>query len=62
MGLGLGLLRLKPADFWTMTPRELAAALQPFAQNRGATQPLPRQDLDRMMQKFPDHEKGPVLG
>ena len=56
MACGLGLLRLRPADFWAMTPRELALAL------KGAAGLLPvtggslhRADLDRLMHRFPDH-------
>ena len=30
MAAGLGLLRLPPAHFWSMTPRELGAALTSF--------------------------------
>ena len=40
MAAGLGLLRLRPADFWSMTPRELEAALRGLlgpAQPRHAT-------------------------
>ena len=28
MAVGLGAMRLSPADFWAMTPREFAAAMQ----------------------------------
>ena len=28
MGFGFGILRLAPAVFWAMTPRELAAAME----------------------------------
>ena len=53
MAAGLGRLRLPPAHFWAMTPRELAAAL------RGglglAVRPgLGRADLARLMARFPD--------
>jgi uncharacterized phage protein (TIGR02216 family) len=51
---GLGLLRLRPADFWAMTPRELALALKGAAglPARGATPD--RADLTALMQRFPD--------
>jgi uncharacterized phage protein (TIGR02216 family) len=54
MTAGLGMLRLAPEDFWSMTPRELDAAL------RGdfgvvATQPaMTRSDLAALMTAFPD--------
>lgn len=54
MAAGLGLLRLSPRDFWSMTPRELAAAL-------GAMSPeaAPRRDeLEAMMRAFPDRMDG----
>jgi uncharacterized phage protein (TIGR02216 family) len=41
-------LRLAPADFWAMTPRELALAL------KGAAGLPVRGDLDGLMQRFPD--------
>ena len=51
MAFGLGWLRLPPADFWAMAPRELAAAMAavappPSAPGRGV--------LDELMQRFPD--------
>jgi uncharacterized phage protein (TIGR02216 family) len=52
MRFGFGVLRLSPAAFWSMTPRELAQAI---AAHRGAVaQPLPRRAFEALMQKFPD--------
>lgn len=53
MGAGLGLLRLRPADFWAMTPRELAAALHGLG-GRASRAPMPRGELSRLMDRFPD--------
>jgi len=53
MALGLGTLRLSPASFWSMTPRELAATLDAFAGRRAAT-PLARADLAALLVRFPD--------
>lgn len=56
MAAGLGLLRLSPADFWAMTPRELAAATghraEPGAPDRAA--------LAALIKRFPDmhHRSG----
>ena len=52
MSLGLGLLRHASADFWSMTPRELACA----ATAHGWTQVLApdRRALDELMFLFPD--------
>lgn len=45
---GLGRLRLAPGHFWSLTPRELAAAL-------GAGEaPLARVELETLMKEYPD--------
>lgn len=53
MALGLGALRLSPSEFWAMTPRELTAALGPFAPSAAIDAPA-RADLDALMARFPD--------
>lgn len=53
MAAGLGLLRLPPAVFWSMTPRELAAALRGLLDPSSDT-PLPRTALAQMMSRYPD--------
>ena len=53
MATGLGLLRLPPATFWALTPKELAAALKAVLGPVGVTAPA-RSDLARLMQRFPD--------
>lgn len=52
MEFGLGRLRLSPADFWRMTPRELASAMRAFAGPERT--PLGRAGLDALMARFPD--------
>jgi uncharacterized phage protein (TIGR02216 family) len=49
MQLGLGQLRLSPAEFWRSTPREIAGAF-------GASPPSPllRQNLEDLMEQYPD--------
>ena len=54
MRFGLGVLRLAPAQFWAMTPRELAAAMG--AWGAGAPAPPHRRSLDRMLDDFPDSQ------
>jgi uncharacterized phage protein (TIGR02216 family) len=49
MELGLGVLRLAPAEFWAATPRELACAFPP-----GGRDPPGRADLDALTKRFPD--------
>lgn len=52
MEVGLGLLALSPSEFWRTTPRELAAAI---AGRFGApVVPMQRDDLERLMERFPD--------
>jgi uncharacterized phage protein (TIGR02216 family) len=51
IGFGLGVLKLSPDDFWRMTPRELACALE-TASGRGP--PLDRATLTDMMTRYPD--------
>jgi uncharacterized phage protein (TIGR02216 family) len=58
MELGLGVLGLAPLVFWSLTPRELQAALRGrFGTSLGGEGEAPsRADLDRLMRQFPDHE------
>jgi uncharacterized phage protein (TIGR02216 family) len=56
MTAGLGRLRLAPDDFWSMTPRELDAALR-GAFGLSSLQPaMTRSDLAALMTAFPDNE------
>lgn len=51
IGFGLGVLRLSPEQFWRMTPRELAYAIEAV---RGRGTPLDRGALTEMMKRYPD--------
>jgi uncharacterized phage protein (TIGR02216 family) len=51
IGFGLGILKLPPEQFWRMTPRELAYAIQAVS-GRGA--PLDRAAFGDLMKRFPD--------
>lgn len=51
IGFGLGVLKLSPEQFWRMTPRELAYAIE-AARGRGA--PLDRAALKQLMMRYPD--------
>jgi len=57
MAFGLGVLRLSPRDFWSMTPRELFFAAE-GVYGRGGSKPS-RAALDELMQKFPDTASAP---
>ena len=54
MRFGFGVLRLSPAAFWSMTPRELSCAIQAL---RGSSAPLDRGSFDELMRRFPDHKE-----
>jgi uncharacterized phage protein (TIGR02216 family) len=54
MAAGLGLLRLRPADFWSMTPKELDAALRGLLGSAHRDAPPPRSALAVMMARYPD--------
>lgn len=51
IGFGLGMLRLAPRDFWRMTPRELAYAIEALSGRRA---PLDRDSFSDLMKRFPD--------
>jgi uncharacterized phage protein (TIGR02216 family) len=52
MGVAFTLLRLSPRDFWAMSPLELSAAL--YALGAGGASAPGRDELQRLMQQFPD--------
>lgn len=49
--LGLQHLRLKPAEFWALTPIELMLMLGLAA----GSQPMARARLDALVRAYPDH-------
>ena len=51
IGFGLGVLRLSPEQFWRMTPRELAYAIETVT---GRSAPLDRAGLAQLMKSYPD--------
>ncbi|RUT30994.1 phage tail assembly chaperone [Arsenicitalea aurantiaca] len=56
MRFGLGVLRLAPAQFWAMTPRELARAHEGVTGRGAGGGPLGRDGLQALMEAFPDEE------
>lgn len=52
MGFAFAVLRLSPGAFWSMTPKELSAAIGTFSP--GSHQRPGRGDLDRLISRFPD--------
>ncbi|MBX9925510.1 MAG: phage tail assembly chaperone [Hyphomicrobiaceae bacterium] len=55
MALGLGLLRLDPRAFWSMTIPEFSAAARAITGPQRSPEPLGRADLAALMTRFPDH-------
>ncbi len=55
MGFGFGVLRLSSKDFWSMTVRELEAAMQAHFGTSDAT--VSRQWLRETMEKNPDQKQ-----
>lgn len=51
MRVGFGVLRLSPAAFWAMTPRELAAAIDALSPGG---RPLDRDGFAALMRRYPD--------
>lgn len=58
MAFGLGILRLTPRHFWSMTPRELQAAVR--ARGGGPGPRLERAALADLMRIFPDADARPM--
>lgn len=56
MAFGLGTLKLAPRDFWSMTPREIAAAMR--AHGIEGRKPMTAGDLQGLMEAFPDERPG----
>jgi uncharacterized phage protein (TIGR02216 family) len=54
MAFGLGILRVSPQQFWSMTPRELEAAACGVYGLPASFSPLARRDLSSLMQQYPD--------
>jgi len=51
IGFGLGVLRLSPQQFWSMTPRELGYAIEAVTGRVAAPN---RSTIAQLMQKYPD--------
>ncbi len=56
MAFGFEVMRLSPAVFWAMTPRELGAAMRAFG--HGVHAPPGRGEMESLMQAFPDRPQG----
>ena len=54
MRVGIAHLRLRPKDFWALTPAELHLMFGKSTLHL----PLGRAELDRLQAAFPDHREG----
>lgn len=54
MRTGLGLLRLSPDVLWSMTPRELSAAIEGASGSLSAFPSLDRSTMENLMSRYPD--------
>jgi uncharacterized phage protein (TIGR02216 family) len=54
MAFGLGTLRLSPAEFWSMTPRELQAAMRGVLGADPGVEAPTRGELAALLIRFPD--------
>ena len=52
--LGLGVLRLSPESFWSLSPREFAAALRGAFGLTETPDPMSRADLESLLSRHPD--------
>ena len=59
MALCLGTLRMRPADFWTLTPKELDAMLRGVFGPSSLPRTIDRPALAALMQRYPDTKERP---
>ncbi|MBB3930740.1 putative phage protein (TIGR02216 family) [Kaistia hirudinis] len=52
MAIGFGVLKLSSRDFWALTPRELASAIEGLTGRTSA--PMDRERLEELARRFPD--------
>lgn len=52
MAIGFGVLKLSSREFWALTPRELAAAIEGLTGRAQA--PMDRAAFDDLARRFPD--------
>ena len=57
MAAGLGLLRLEPRSFWSMSPKELEAAMRAIAGPGVGDGPPQREAMQALMTRFPDTQE-----
>jgi uncharacterized phage protein (TIGR02216 family) len=56
MQICLGMMMMRPDDFWNMSPREMWEAIKGFKQFHAAEQdkPMTNEELEDLMELYPD--------
>lgn len=55
MAFGLGILRLTPDAFWTLSLPELLAIANAARRDTARGEPMARDDLAGLLARYPDH-------
>jgi len=52
----VGMMNMRPMDFWDLSPREMYLAIKGFKQFNTVEKekPMDRDDLDNLMELYPD--------
>ena len=53
----IGMINMRPDDFWNISPREMYLALKGFKQFNGSSEeeaPMTKDKLEEMMELYPD--------
>ena len=50
----IGMMNMRPTDFWNLSPREMYLAIKGFKQFHGTQEPETKDRLEEMMELYPD--------
>jgi len=52
----VGMMNMRPMDFWNLSPREMYLAIKGFQKFNGAKddRPMKKDELDDLMELYPD--------
>tara|TARA_R110000751_G_scaffold56369_1_gene120324 strand:+ start:129 stop:296 length:168 start_codon:yes stop_codon:yes gene_type:complete len=52
----VGMMNMRPIDFWNLSPREMYFAIKGFKKFHGSEkeQPMDKEELDDLMELYPD--------
>jgi uncharacterized phage protein (TIGR02216 family) len=56
MQICLGMMIMRPNDFWNMSPKEMWQAIKGFQQFNGSNKdkPMTNEELEKLMELYPD--------